>query len=304
MYDRHENSYYASEICEFLDKELHGENCVIYEPRSIRRLKDHSLVFVDNIFCKDFDYSLLAGFRDVLVITNTRPEKIAASLVLSDNPRLDFVRVLKRFFVELSPAESHPTAVIHPKAHLGRNVAIGAHSYIGPDVSIGDETRVYQNVVITGNVAIGKRCVIKPNATIGSEGFSFVFDQDRVEHFPQIGGIVIGDDVWVGANSSIEKAALDDTIIEDGAKIDDLVQVGHGAKVGRQSMVTSGVVICGRATIGERVWLAPNSTVDTGVAVGSRAFVGMNSVVLKNVPDNMVVAGAPARVLRERRSTE
>src|SRR5262245_15937490 len=73
MYDRHQNAYYASEICEFLKKELHGENCVIYEPRSILRPKDHSLVFVDNLFCKDFDYSLLGGFRDVLVITNSRP---------------------------------------------------------------------------------------------------------------------------------------------------------------------------------------------------------------------------------------
>jgi len=305
MYERNEQAAYrASEIAHFLKRDVQGDNCLVKVPRSATNPCDNSVIFVDNVFLTTFDYSSLDKFRDVLLITNHKPDRLNASLILSPTPRLDFVRTLHQFFVRRTSSETHATALIHPKARLGKNVTVGAHSVVGPDVSIADDTEIHQNVVISGVVRIGKRCVIKANSTIGSEGFSFVLDSDRLEHFPQIGEIVIGDDVWIGANSTVERSALDETVIEDGVKIDDLVQIGHGARIGRLSSITSGVVVCGRASIGERCWLAPNSCIDVGISIGARAFVGMGAVVTKNLPENVVATGKPARVLRERREAE
>lgn len=304
MYERYENSYYASEFAKFLSRDLIGEDCVIYEPRSIHKPKDHCVIFLQKSPEVPFDFSVLDEYEDVLLITNDKPAAINCSLIVTEEPRLDFIRSLNRFFVRSPLPELHPTAIVHPKAQIGENVSIGAHAVIGPDVSIGDDTAIHQNVVISGKVQIGRHCVIKANSTIGSEGFGFVVDKDRLEHFPQIGNIVIGDDVWIGANSTVERANLDETVIEDGVKIDDLVQIGHDSRIGRLTLVTCGVVVCGRAIIGQGCRLAPRSCINVGVTVGDGALVGMGSVVLSDVPPKMVVVGVPARVLRQRKGTE
>ena len=300
MYDRSQNAYYAEELAGFLSKELVGENSIIYEPRSVDSVRDNSIIFVDNVWCKDFDYQRLKRFSDVLVVTNEDiRKKTETSFILTSEPRLDYIRLLNRFFLRKPSSEIHATAVVDKKAVIGKNVSIGAHTYIGPEVRIGDDTAVHQNVVISGKVGIGKRCVIKANSTIGSEGFSFIFDKNHLEHFPQIGGIVIGDDVWIGANSTVERAALDDTVIEEGVKVDDLVQIGHNARIGRFSQITAGAVICGRVVLGERCWVAPKACIDNAVVVGKNSLIGMGAVVLKDVPEGMVVAGVPAKVLRK-----
>ena len=300
MYDRHHNAYYAEELAGFLQKKLVGENSIIYEPRSVDSVRDNSVIFVDNVWCKDFDYKKLKTFSDVLVITNEDIRKKAeCSFILTEEPRLDYIRMLNRFFLRKPVAEVHPTAVVDKKAVIGQSVSIGAHAFIGPEVRIGDDTAVHQNVVITGKVSIGRRCVIKANSTVGSEGFSFIFDKNKLEHFPQIGGITIGDDVWIGANSTIERAALDDTVIEEGVKVDDLVQIGHNTRIGKFSQITAGAVICGRVVLGERCWVAPKACIDNAVVVGKNALIGMGAVVLKDVPEGMVVAGVPAKVLRK-----
>ena len=300
MYDRHQNAYYAAELASFLKKELTGENIVVYEPRSVNSVKNNSMIFVDNVWCKDFQYHQLRAFSEVLVITNEDIRtKTQSSFIVTPEPRLDFIRLLNQFFLKKPAAEIEPSAVVDKRAVVGKNVSIGANSFIGPDVTIGDETVIQQNVVISGKVSIGKRCVIKANATIGSEGFSFIFDKDHLEHFPQIGGIVIGDDVWIGANATVERAALDDTVIEEGVKVDDLVQIGHNARIGRFSQITAGAVICGRAVLGERCWVAPNACIDNAVVIGKNSLIGMGSVVLKDVPEAVVVAGVPAKILRK-----
>lgn len=303
MYDKYENSYYASEIAAFLDRDLVGDDCVVYEPASVNSITSHRLIFIDNVWCRDFDFNRLAGFSDILVITDRDYSRDAAhcAFIVTPSPRVDFIRVLNRFFVKKLPVSIHPSAQIDSAAALGENISVGANAYIGPDVRIGENTVIHQNVVVDGRVTIGKNCIIKANSTIGSEGFSFIIDDDEyLQHFPQIGEIIIGDDVWVGANTTIERAALDHTCIEDGVKIDDLVQIGHNSRIGRLSQVTAGVVICGRVNVGEKCWIAPKSCIDNGVVVGDEAFVGMGAVVLQDVNPKEVVAGVPAKFIRKR----
>lgn len=300
MYDRSQNAYYAEELAGFLNKKYVGENSIVYEPRSVDSVRDNSLIFVDNVWCTDFDYTKLKGLSDVLIVTNEDiSKKTHCSFIVTPEPRLDYIRLLNRFFLKRPAAEIHPTAVIDKKAVLGKNVSVGAHAYVGPEAKIGDDTAIHPNVVISGKVSIGKRCVIKANSTIGSEGFSFIFDKNHLEHFPQIGGILIGDDVWIGANSTVERAALDDTVIEEGVKIDDLVQIGHNTRIGRWSQITAGAVVCGRVNLGEKCWVAPKACIDNAVVVGKNSLIGMGAVVLKDVPESTVVAGVPAKVLRK-----
>ncbi len=302
MYNRISDSYYASEIADYLEKKLIGENCVIQQPSSVNFIKNNSLIFVDNQWCKDFEFSKLEKYSDVLLITNDlKGNKPSSAYIITPTPRLDFIRILEKFFIKKNLVEIHSTAVIDKNAKIGKNVSIGANAYIGSEVIIGDNTVIHPNVVISGKVIIGEDCVIKSNATIGSEGFSFVFNSDNaLEHFPQIGGIILGKRVWVGANSTIEKATLDDTILEDDVKVDDLVQIGHNVIIGKSSQITAGVIISGRVKIGSRCWIAPKAAIDNGISIGENALVGMGAIVLKDVLPSSVVVGVPAKEIRKR----
>jgi UDP-3-O-[3-hydroxymyristoyl] glucosamine N-acyltransferase len=304
VYERKTDSYYADEIARFLGRKLHGENCVILQPCSLENIRDSSVLFIcKRVAGEGFDVGSLAGHSDLLVIVQRGfRSRLTCSYVVSPEPRLDFVRVLCHFFVKRPVPQVHPTAIVERGAVLGRDVLIGAHTYIGPEVQVGNNTMIFNNVVVTGRVEIGARCVIKSNATIGSEGFSFVTASRHLDHFPQIGRIVIGRNVWIGANTTIERAALDATTIGDDVRIDDLVQIGHNVSVGRAAQITAGAIICGRARIGPRVWIAPNACVDSAVAVGRGAFVGLGAVVLKDVKPSTVVAGSPARFLKHTKS--
>jgi len=303
MYQKKDDACYASEIAGFLQKDLIGENHVIYQPCSLENLKENSVLFLSKRACEDgFDLSRLNGFSQLFVILyDGFSQKPSCTYIISSQPRLDFVKVLYRFFVKELVPGIHSSAIIEKGAKLGKGIYVGAHSYIGEDVSIDDNTRIGNSVVISGKVNVGSNCVIKSNSTIGSEGFSFVTESKNLEHFPQIGKIIIGDNVWIGANATIERAALEETVISDDVKIDDLVQIGHNCFIGKASQITAGTIVCGRAKIGDRVWVAPNVCIDSGVVVGDDAWLGIGSVVLRDVEVGAVVVGNPARFLKQRK---
>jgi UDP-3-O-[3-hydroxymyristoyl] glucosamine N-acyltransferase len=142
--------------------------------------------------------------------------------------------------------------------------------------------------------------VIKANSTIGSEGFRFIPDQEKLEHVPQIGGIRIGNHVWIGSNVAIERGSLRETVIDDEVKVDDLVQIGYDSRIGRATQITAGTIVGGGAVIEERCWIAPNSSIDAGVVIGRNSIVGMGSVIRRDVAPDSVVAGVPGRLLRKR----
>lgn len=302
MFERRPDAVTAGEIAEFLRSELHGRNCALYQPCSLDHIRDNSILWLGSR-SKDhgFDLSRLSAFGEMLVILWDRfPGRPECSYILSQEPRLDFVRTLNEFFVTRENPGIHPTAVIEKGAVVGGDALIGPHVVIGPKVRVGDKCRIYQGVSILGEVEIGSGCVIKPNAVIGSEGFSFVTGSEGLEHFPQTGRIKIGDRVWIGAGATVERAAIDDTLIEDHVKIDDLVQIGHNTVIGRGAQVTAGVVVCGRARVGKGAWIAPNATINNAVVVGDGAYVGLGAVVLRDVEPGAVVVGNPARFLKKR----
>lgn len=303
MYQKKSDAYYAVEFAKFLRKKINGKNYVIYQPCSLDNLKENSILFLSkSAYFEGFDMRKLDKFSELLVVMYYEfSEKPKCSYILSKNPRLDFVRILNYFFVKEFKPCIHETVVIEKGASIGKNVFIGGNSYIGNEVSIGNNTKIFNNVVISGKVDIGANCVIKSNATIGSEGFSFVTESKNLNHFPQIGRIIIGKNVWIGSNSAIERAALDSTIIEDDVKIDDLVQIGHNSIIKKASQITAGTIICGRVKVGKRVWIAPNSSIDCDVVIGDNAWIGMGAVVLKDVKKDTVVVGNPSKFLKMRK---
>ena len=307
MYTKINTEVSVTEIAKFLNQVYNGKNFNIKGVTSLNNIKDSHLLFYTETTNtqfnlkekKDFDFSILSKYSNIVVITEPEnANKIPCVKFLSKNPRLDFKKILNHFFVREENKGIHSTAVIEKGATIGKNVQIGAHSYLESDVKVGDNTRILHNVVITGKVTIGSNCVIKSNTTVGSEGFNFTREGEKIIHFPHIGEILIGNNVWLGSNVSVEKAGLDATIIEDNVLVDDLVQIGHNVKIGKGSNLIVGSIILGRVIIGENCWISSNATINNAVQVGKGSFVCIGSVVTKNIQDNKIVAGHPAREIR------
>ena len=309
MYIRRKNKISVKQIASFLNASYIGRDFEITSLSSLNDIKNNSVLFYSDLInvkfqIKDnitYDLKNLEKFHDVLLIsTNEIKKKINVPVIPSKNPRLDFQRVAMEFFAddEFKPG-IHNTAVVEENAIIGKNVFVGAHCYIGKNTKIGNNTKILPNTCIFGKTVIGSNSVIKSNTTIGSEGFSFSFTGDEFFHFPHFGSILIGDNVWIGSNCTVEKSQMDQTIIEDHVKIDDLVQIGHNSIIKKFSQITAGSVVCGRAQIGKGCWLAPNSVISDGCKIGDNCFVGTLSFVKTDFPKNSVLAGSPAKFLRK-----
>ena len=312
MYQKRKNTISVKQIASFLNSNYIGKDFKITTLSSLNNIRNNSVLFYSDLVntkfqIKDnitYDLKKLEKFHDILLITtNEFGKKINVPVIFSKNPRLDFERVAMEFFVDDEfKSGIHDTAVVEENTIIGKNVFIGANCYIGKNVKIGDNTKILPNTCIFGKTVIGSNSVIKSNTTIGSEGFSFSFIGDELFHFPHLGTIKIGNHVWIGSNCTIEKSQLEQTIIEDHVKIDDLVQISHNSIIKQFSQITVGSVVCGRAQIGKGCWLAPNSVISTGCKIGDNCFVGTSSFVNKDFPKNTVVVGTPAKFLRKIKS--
>jgi len=302
MFQNSSNSVLASEVAEYLNKKMYGEDIVVYGPSTLDNVTDRSIVYVQK--GERLSVEIIRRKEEVLVLCDYDLGADGLdTYIVTPNPELDFVHVVNKFFRRAAAVEIHKKAVIEEGAKLGKDISVYSGSYIGPEVEIGDNTIVFQNVVIAGRVKIGSNCVIKPNSSIGSEIFNFVYGQERWEQFPQVGGVIIGDYVWIGANSTIEKGTLSDTVVGDGTKIDDLVQVGSSCVIGRNSIIAAGSVLCHHVNVGEKCWIAPNASILEELTIGDNSVIGLGSVVVESVPSKTVVAGNPAQPLKNKIKT-
>jgi len=309
MYQPRKNKISIKKIAKFLKTSYTGKDFDVTSLSSLNNVKNNSLLFYSELAnfqlkIKDnvnYDLKKLEKFKNIALITTDEiKNKINIPIISSENPRLDFQRVAMKFFTEdeFSPG-IHKTAVVEKSSTIGKDVYIGPHCYVGNNVKIGDKTKILANACIYGKTQIGSNSVIFSNTTIGSEGFSFYFTGDEFFHFPHLGSVLIGDNVWIGSNCTVEKSQIDQTIIEDHVKIDDIVHVGHNSIVKKATQITAGSVISGRAKIGKGCWIAPNSVIDAGCEIGDGCIVGTASLVMSNFPKNSVIAGSPARLLKK-----
>lgn len=211
------------------------------------------------------------------------------------NPKRALATVGNEFFVKKPLPSIHPTAIVDEEAEIADTATIGAYAVIGK-ATIGDGTVVSPFVRIYDNVIIGKECFIKEGAVIGGAGFGFEKDEDGNRfRFPQIGGVKIGDHVDVGGNTCIDRGALSDTILEDYAKVDNLCHIAHNAHIGKNAVVVACAEVSGSCVVGENTWVGPNACIRDQRSIGANSLIGMGSVVVKNLPDNEVWAGNPAK---------
>lgn len=288
----------ANEIANFLHLPLQGDNIGITCFSDFLNPKANSLIFVKKYNDNLLDF--LNSRPDILAIVCPEyAEKLTSSHIISSNPRLDFINALGHFFAPV-PKKGfiHPTANIENGAQIGKNVFIGAGCYISAESIIGDNCILHPNVVIDNKVEIGTHCEIKSGAVIGQEGFGFERNEKGIPtHFPHFGNVVIGNNVFIGSNTTVERAALGSTIIEDNVKIDDLVQIGHNSHIGKNTMITVGSIICGGAVIEDNCYVAPNVSIKEKITIGTKAFIGLGAVVIKNVEADTTVVGNPAHPL-------
>lgn len=187
-----------------------------------------------------------------------------------------------------------PEAEIHPTAYIGYNCCI-----VG-NVKIGADTVIENNVSIINDTIIGEKCLIHSGVVIGADGFGFAFGEDglpiKVEHF---GSVIIGNRVEIGSNTCIDRGTIENTLIHDDVKIDNLVHIAHNVVLQKGAVVVAGAIICGSANLGEDSYVAPGGIVKNQLYVGNNAFVGLGAVVTKPVEEYSVVAGIPAKEIRK-----
>ena len=221
--------------------------------------------------------------------------------IIVDNPRQAFSDVLTRFFAPKSKEMViSEFARIHNNAKIGKNVFIGDGTIIEENVEIGDNCFIgYNNTILNGTI-IHNNVKIGSNNTIGGIGFGYEKNSngDYIV-IPHIGNVVIKQNVEIGNNTCIDRAVLGSTLLEENVKVDNLVHIAHGVRIGRNSLIIANSMIGGSSTIGENVWVAPSASIINKVDIGDDSLVGMGAVVLKPVVKSDIVAGNPAKSLRK-----
>lgn len=291
-------------------------NCVA----SLRSATSESIVFVE-----DAKYLDAALASPAAVIAGGFAANAAAHkpILICPQPRLAFARVAKLLRdSERQGGGIHSSAIVSVSAHLGHNVVIGPRailgervrvgdgSTIGPgcvvgdDVEIGGDCRLDANVTVYSGTTLGNRVIIQAGAVLGSEGFGYVRDHetDRYEQFPQVGRLVIEDDVDIGANSTVDRGALDETRIRQGTKIDNLVHIGHNCQIGRDVVIAAQTGLSGSVTVedsvimGGQVGIGDHARIEDGAIIGGQGGI-LPKKVLRG--KGVVFWGTPARPLRE-----
>lgn len=299
--------YKVNDIVTLLNAEFKGEVVEnISKLSPFFHSDEESLTFAaDEKFLKD----LASTKAKVIIVPDIDlPLNIGKSyIVVKDSPRIIMPKLLNFFKRNLKKIEKMiedsstigENCNIAPNVYIGHDVIIGNNVSIYPNVTIGegavigDNTVIYSNVSIREFVNIGKNCVIQPGAVIGSDGFGFIKVDGNNEKIEQIGTVIIEDNVEIGANTTIDRGAIGDTIIKKYTKIDNLVQIAHNDIIGENCLIISQVGIAGSTIVGNNVTLAGQVGVSGHIKIGDNVVIGAKSGVHGNVESNQILSGYP-----------
>ncbi len=273
--------------------------------------------------CFFYDKKAKAKAAEIKATACVTTEELASCIpsevvvLVSSNPKLAFLQLNKKFYAEIrNRAEISRTAKIAPSAKIGQNAFIGEHVVIEENVEIGENCYIEHNAVISRGCKIGNNCRIGANASIaytimgddcyiyagariGQDGFGFMVINGKHERIPQLGRVIIGNDVEIAANTCVDRGALDDTVIGDGCRIDNLVQVAHNDKLGRGCVIVSQTGIAGSCTFGDYVVCGGQSGFADHLNIGSGAQIGAQSGLMRDVEPGAIVMGYPAVPIKD-----
>jgi UDP-3-O-[3-hydroxymyristoyl] glucosamine N-acyltransferase len=303
--------YTAAEIASLLGGEVRGDGSTVLKHfAQFDAAQPGDLTFAENA---DFFARAEQGAASAIIVDGsfTSARKV---LIQVPNARIAFAKVMALFFPEpAAPAGIHPTAIlagsakIDPTAHIGpycvigENTRIGPRSallggnHVGPDCQLGEEVKLFPNVTVYARTQIGNRVRIHAGTVIGSDGYGYVQDAGIHRKVPQIGNVIIGDDVEIGANVTVDRGALGSTVIGKGTKIDNLVQIGHNVVVGEHCLLVSQVGIAGSSKLGNYVVLAGQVGIAGHLTLGNQVTVSAQAGVMHDIPNGQTWLGSPAQ---------
>lgn len=313
-------SYTIQEINEILKGEIIGNTSHrITAPEQLEAASESEISFIGNKKYEKFWADSKACVAVVNEDIGIKPGDDRAFIKVK-NADLAMSQVLELFAppTPLFAVDIHPTAVIDPTATICSGARIGAGCYIGPKTIIGDNTTLYPNVTVLDECTIGKNtviwsgtvirerchigndCILHPNATIGADGFGFRPDpQKGLVKIPQIGNVIIGNNVEIGANSCVDRGKFSSTVLGDGCKIDNLVQIGHNSKLGKFCIMAGNSGLAGSVTLGNGVIIGGSASIKDHTTIGDGAIVGAGSGVTGDIPAGKTMLGYPAVEARD-----
>ncbi len=313
-------SYSIQEINEVLKGTIVGDTSIkITAPEQLELASASEISFVGNKKYEKFWETSKACAAIVNEDISIQPGENKAFIKVK-NADLAMSQVLELFAppTPLFSSDIHPTAVVDSTAIIGNRTRIGAGSYIGPKVQLGENVTIYPNVTVLDECTIGKNtiiwsgavvrerchigndCIIHSNATIGADGFGFRPDPQRgLVKIPQIGNVVLGNNVEIGANTCVDRGKFSSTILGDGCKIDNLIQIGHNSKLGRFCIMAGQSGLAGSVTLGNGVLIGGSASITDHVTIGDGAIIGGGSGVTKDVKAGVTLLGYPAIEARD-----
>lgn len=262
---------------------------------SLRNQRKNTLTWIKN---ENYLSKVNCGFVLIDKDLETENNKEIIFLKTSESPKIIFSKILRDYF---TPNIDFYFQNCVDKHRLNKKIKISENVFIGENVSIGDGTVIFPNVVIEANSIIGDNCIIKSHVSIGTEGLGLELDksEDKLIKFPQIGNVILEENIEIGPNSTVRRGALDSTIIKSHTKIGSLVNIGHNCKIGKNSILTCNIVTGGSSSIGDYCFIGVNSVIKNGIEIGSNSVIGMGSVVTNEIKSNTVAYGNPAKEIRK-----
>jgi len=313
-------SYSVQELNALLQGQIVGNTSqLITAPEQLEAAAEHHITFIGS---KKYERLWTESKAAVAVVNediSIEPGDNRAFIKVK-NAELEMGRVLEIFAPAAPEFEQdvHTSATVHPTAQIGKGSKIGAGCYIGPRVTIGENVTIYPNVTILDDCSIGNHstlwpgtvmrerchigsgCILHPNSTIGADGFGFrPCPQRGLAKMPQIGDVVIGNNVEIGANSCVDRGKFSSTIVGDGCKIDNLVQIGHNSKLGKFCIMAGNSGLAGSVTLGDSVIIGGSASIKDHTTIGNGAVVGAGSGVAADIPAGKTMLGYPAVEARQ-----
>lgn len=305
-------SFTAADIAKHLEGEVLGDpqtRLTRFAPVDRAQPGDLTFAETDEYFAQAEQSGVSA-----IITSGSTTSNSGKTLIRVKNPRIAFARALALFFPETPlPPGIHPSAsiaasaTVDPAAYIGPNCVVGervqlaagvvlhAGNVIGDDCKLGSASVLFPNVTLYPRTEIGQRVRIHAGTVIGSDGFGYVLDGGAHRKVPQVGNVIIGDDVEIGANVTIDRGALGATVIGKGTKIDNLVQIGHNVQIGESCIVISQVGVAGSTRLGNYVILAGQAGIAGHLKLGNKVTVAAQSGVMHDIPDGQTWLGSPAQ---------
>ncbi|MCX7955413.1 MAG: UDP-3-O-(3-hydroxymyristoyl)glucosamine N-acyltransferase [Bacteroidales bacterium] len=304
----------VKEVAELLKGEIIGdENIELTSVSRIEQGKEGSITFLGNAQYEKYIYTTKA---DAVIINRDLipKEKVRPTLIVVDNAYRSFASLLELCeYKQVFPEGIEYPCYISPGVQLGKNIYIGAFTYIAKGVQIGNNTKIFPNVYIGENVKIGSNtivysgvriykdciigdnCIIHSNSVIGSDGFGFTFDGEVNKKIPQIGNVIIEDNVEIGANTTIDRATIGSTIIHKGVKLDNLIQVAHNVEIGENTVIASQTGISGSTKIGKGCMIGGQVGIAGHLYIADKAKIAAQSGIGSSITEEgEIIQGSPA----------